>query len=124
MKEKLPVQFKKDNIFKRFINFIIHKIKKKQYTNDDNSQPVIIEPEKNINQSTDTNTLEQYKVDNAGQINSNAIKAANQTKTLEEIIQIIEKEPSMLEKLDIDKLKIIDQYYDNEIKRYNVWVIR
>lgn len=124
MKEKLPVQFKKDNIFKRFINFIIRPFTKKQYTNDDNSQPVIIEPEKNINQSTDTNTLEQYKVDNAGQINSNAIKAANQTKTLEEIIQIIEKEPSMLEKLDIDKLKIIDQYYDNEIKRYNVWVIR
>lgn len=120
MKEKLPVQFKKDNIFKRFINFIIRPFTKKQYTNDDNSQPVIIEPEKNINQSTDTNTLEQYKVDNAGQINSNAIKAANQTKTLEEIIQIIEKEPSMLEKLDIDKLKIIDQYYDNEIKKYNV----
>lgn len=37
-------------------------------------------------------------------------------KKMQEIIKIIEENPAILEKLDEDKLKIIDNYYIEKIK--------
>ena len=43
------------------------------------------------------------------------INKQNKINKLEEIFQIIEKEPRVLEKLDIEKLKIIDKYYKYKV---------
>lgn len=40
---------------------------------------------------------------------------SNQLSIIEEIIQIIEKNPNVLENLDISKLEFIDLYYKRKI---------
>ena len=60
---------------------------------------------------------EKYKVE-INEINSNIIKDLNRKRKMEEIIQIIERKPETLKKLDIPKLEIIDRYYKEKIIEY------
>lgn len=103
---KLPVKLKKQNIFEQFYNYIKKFLKK----------------EKNIGNETikakESNMTEKYKVYNIDKINADLIKEVNKKNKMEEIIQIIEKNPEALEKLDIPKLEIIDNYYKERIIEY------
>lgn len=58
------------------------------------------------------------KIDELCKVDSSVIKKMNQKQKLEEIIKIIEKNPDILEKLDIPKLKIINKYYKDKILEY------
>ena len=58
------------------------------------------------------------KLENLDKVNVNVIKQVNRQNKIEEIIQIIEKEPEMLKKLDIPKLEVIDKYYKDKIIEY------
>ena len=44
------------------------------------------------------------------------LEEANKKDKLEDIISIVEKEPQTLDKLSIEKLKVIDEYYDKKIE--------
>lgn len=61
---------------------------------------------------------ELYKINISDEVISKIIARNNKKKKLAEIIQIIEKNPETLEKLDVIKLEIIDRYYKHEIKKY------
>lgn len=43
------------------------------------------------------------------------VNRQNKINQLEEIFQIIEKDPKLLENLDLERLKIIDKYYKYKI---------
>ena len=58
------------------------------------------------------------KIDELCKVDNSVIKKMNQKQKLEEIIKIIEKNPDILEKLDIPKLKIINKYYKDKILEY------
>lgn len=105
--ENLPVEVKKNNIFSRIITFLKNKFGKKQIINSDK----INEPMP----SKQNSIREAYKVDNIDSINSKIIRENNQKRKMEEIIQLIEKEPSVLNELDVNKLEIIDEYYKRKI---------
>ena len=62
--------------------------------------------------------VENYKVTNLDEVNARIVEEANRNRKLEEIIQIIEKDSNLLEKLDVPKLEIIDKYYKDKIIRY------
>ena len=109
MNNKLPIEIKKDNIFKRFFNYI-----KKIFQKTSNVQNI----EENQIEKKKTKINELYKIENLEKVNANVIKQINRQNKIEEIIQIIEKEPKILEKLDIPKLEIIDKYYKDKIIEY------
>ena len=58
---------------------------------------------------------EIYKVNNLENVNEKIRKETKRQNKIKEIIQIIEKNPETLEKLDISKLEIIDNYYKQKI---------
>lgn len=105
----LPAEVKKDNVFKRLYKFIKSFFSKYEKNNIVEDTAVI---------EKETKIRELYKVANLEEISSNIINEANKKRTLEEIIQIIEKEPEILKKLDIPKLKVIDKYYKDKIIEY------
>lgn len=106
---------KKDNFFKRFIKFF-KKILKNENTEsiENNKKEDNIKNEFSYNKKT---FLEEYKVEKQDTIQNNLSNDFKQKK-LEEIIYIIEKYPYTLDKLDIDKLEIIDNYYIDKIAEY------
>lgn len=59
-------------------------------------------------------TYKDEKIKNASKHVDNSF----QQKKLKEIIEIIEKHPSTLQKLDIEKLEVIDNYYIEKIAEY------
>lgn len=109
MSNNLPIKAEKNNIFKKIILFFKKIFVKEQ---------VVIQPNKKIFAESENKLNEQYKVEDIEFI-SKVAKRENKKIKLEEIIQIIEKEPQTLEKLELEKLQIIDQYYIDKIAEYN-----
>ena len=70
--------------------------------------------------ASDSNFIKKYKVENIENKNIEIIKKIDQKNKMEEIINIIEMNPNVLEKLNIEKLKIIDNYYQEKINEYNI----
>lgn len=104
MNDKLPIEIKEDNIFKKFLGFFKNIFKKQD-------EEIIIRESKDVSKtmlSFNENDLEEFKI--------KSIPKRNPQKVIEEIIQIIEKNPSALESLDIPKLEVIDAYYKHKIK--------
>ena len=112
MNNKLPIEVKKDNIFKRFFNYIKKIFKKKT------SKETIEKSEESTIVKKTTKITELYKLENFDEVNADVIKETNRRNKIEEIIRIIEKEPEILNKLDIPKLEVIDQYYKDKIIEY------
>ena len=112
MSNKLPIKVKKNNIIKKFFNYIKKIFKKKT------SEQHIDRTEQTISEDRKTKISEQYKLENMDEVNADIIKEANRKSKIEEIIRLIEKKPEILKKLDIPKLEIIDKYYKDEIKKY------
>lgn len=56
-----------------------------------------------------------YKINIPDEVNSKIINESKRKRKLLEIIQIIENNPETLEKLDIPKLEVIDNYYKEKI---------
>lgn len=102
----LSMKLKKESILQRLIKSL-KSIFKKNFKNEIET----IQEETTI---PGIKITERYKVDN---LNLSNTKMDND-KTMKEIIDIIEKSPEMLEKLDINKLNIIDQYYIEKIAKY------
>ncbi len=109
MNNNLPTEVKNNNIFKKIFNYI-KTIFKKKTSNEtiENSQESVIPKKK-------TKITELYKVENLDKLNADVIREANRKNKIEEIIQIIEKDPETLKRLDIPKLEVIDQYYKDKI---------
>ena len=114
MNNNLPAEIKKENIFKRLFNFV-----KKIFKKDTNIQ--IIEQNNNVESvyaedKKSTNKItELYKVSGLDEVNEEYRKREDNRKRIEEIIQIIEKEPKTIKKLDIPQLEVIDNYYKEKI---------
>lgn len=107
----LPIEIKKENIFKKFFKFVKNIFKKEpKVQNETVEEEYIIPKERKV--------TELYKVDNLDEITSSVIEENNKKIKMQEIIDIIEKNPSTLEKLDIAKLEIIDNYYKEKIDEY------
>lgn len=102
MNNKLPIEVKKDNLFTRLVRFLKSVFKKKDKTD-------IIRENEELDNST------AFKEKNLEELKFETIVKRNPQKVIEEIIQIIEKNPDTLEKLDITKLEIIDMYYKRKI---------
>lgn len=105
----LPIEMKKDNIFKKFIKFIKNIFKKEQTIEKGtiNEAKYVVPKTKKLN--------DLYKVNNLDNSKANISNKNNNDKKMHEIISIIENNPSVLEKLDISRLKIIDNYYVEKI---------
>lgn len=106
MDTNLPAIAKKDTVFKKMVNFIkrVFKVRKRSKI------------EKISRKECANKINELYKV--ALSNNDKIIKETNRKERLFDIIKIIEKQPEMLEDLDISKLEVIDNYYKNEISEY------
>lgn len=104
----LPIKVKEDNIFRKILKLFFNIYKTKQ-NNEINS----------IEERKDTKKLsEKYKINDLNEINADIIKKANERMKMEEIINIIEEKPELLENLSISKLEIIDRYYKEKIVEY------
>ena len=101
----LLIKYKSKNIFQKFISPLKNAFKKA-------SKPEIKVEIKN--QLLRPIIAEKYKVEG---IVSTDIKSV-ESKTMQEIIDIIENNPEALEKLSIKKLELIDQYYIDKINQY------
>ena len=103
MSNQLPIKWK-SNIFTRFINFFRkNKIK-----------------EKNVKATEVGSTINENKnitPNNNLTLNFTYEKSESQKKheALQDIIKMIENNPNTLYKLDIQKLNIINNYYDEKI---------
>ena len=60
----------------------------------------------------------KYKIEGLEEASKDIIKKAHNDRTLADIIRIVEQHPEVLKKLDLNKLKIIDQYYKDEIEKF------
>jgi len=116
MSKDLPVELKKDNIFKRIFNNIKRLLFNKKNNN------VMVESTPIIDEKI--NFTDFYKVENLEHVNASIIRDINNKNKIEEIIQIIEKNPDTLDKLDIPKLEIIDNYYKNKVLEYKNKIAR
>ncbi len=56
-----------------------------------------------------------YKVEGLDEKNREIVDKEKNRKKMEEIIEIIEKKPELLENLNVPKLEIIDNYYKEKI---------
>lgn len=104
----LPIEFKKENIFKR-----IKRIIKSIFIKKPKIETEIL---LNNNHKGRPNKVisELYKVNDV--MDTDVV--VNKKQKMQEIIDIIEKDPSVLKKLDIKKLQIIDNYYIEQIEIY------
>lgn len=59
----------------------------------------------------DINVTKEYSIKNDNQY----VQKRNSKTIMEEIIKLVEENPDMLEKLDVEKLEIIDKYYKQKI---------
>ena len=105
----LPMKIEEDGFFQRIIKWIKSFFRRDKVVSENSK----IEPKEQKR-----TIMMSYKVKNLENVNSEIIRRNNQRRTLEEIIQIIEKHPSSLWNLDIRKLKLIDNYYKEEIQKY------
>lgn len=103
----LPVNVKKENIFRKCINFI-KKIFNRERVYSDNEA---VNVNYSVQREKEIDNL--YKVNNIEKVYIEKEKACK----MKEIIRIIEDNPSVLEKLDINRLKIIDNYYVEKIEK-------
>lgn len=111
MNNNLPAEMKNENIFKRLFNFVKNIFKKDtNIQNIEQNNTVYDEDKKSTNKIT-----ELYKVSGMDEVNEEYRKKEDKRKKIEEIIQIIEKEPKTIKKLDISQLEVIDNYYKEKI---------
>ena len=101
----LLIKYKSKNIFQKFISFLKNVFKKVPKTE------IKVEIE---NQPLQPTIAEKCKAE--GIVSKN--NKSGERKTMQEIIDIIEKNPGALEKLSIKKLELIDQYYVDKINQY------
>lgn len=106
----LPVEVKRESFFKRIFNFL-----KRTFGREEKCNSTYIVNTDSSDKTNAENLKGQYKVENLELKNEEVIKRENQRRKLQEIIQIIENNPDSLEKLDISKLEIIDNYYAEKI---------
>lgn len=59
-----------------------------------------------------------FRINGLEEKNAQLIKKNSNKIMMNEIIAIIEKNPYMLEKLDISRLEIINEYYKRKIREY------
>lgn len=107
MENNLPAVIRKNTILKKMVNFMKNIFKKRKKAK---KIPKEVECESKIN--------ELYKVADLEENNKKVVKEEIKKEKLFEIIQIIEKNPETLKKMDIHKLEVIDRYYKNEIEEY------
>lgn len=108
MNNNLPIQVNKNGVLGRITTFIRRFLYKTKYKSTEN----IIQDTKQIENNKFT---KNYKIDNFNEVNENMLKENNRKKTITEIIFLIENNPEILEKLDVPKLKVIDNYYTEKI---------
>lgn len=102
MNNKLPIEVKKDNFLTRFFKFLTSIFKKKDEVCS-------------IQENNEVDNGITFEGNNLKEIKSESMSKRNPQKVIEEIVQIIEKRPDILEKLDIEKLEVIDMYYKRKI---------
>lgn len=103
MNNQLPIQ-RESNIFIRFINFFRKKkINKKNAT--------VTGENSTINESKDVTLSSNLNLNFTHEKND----IQKKQEALHDIIKIVEKNPDILYKLDIQKLNIINNYYDEKI---------
>ena len=107
---KLPMELEKNNIFKRCIKYIKDFFNRKSKNKIQNISKI----DYDVPKKRKINDL--YKIDNIDSIN-NINSLNNKEKKMNEIIDVIEKNPDVLEKLSINRLKIIDNYYIEQIEK-------
>ncbi len=110
MNSNLPIEQKriKKTFFKKVVNFVKN-IFKKDKTKAERKMRDRIE----INAAR----LREAYQSNAPTFNTTK-DVVDKKKKISEIIKLVEKDPEALKNLDIDKLKIIDKYYKEEIAEY------
>lgn len=107
MNDMLPIAVKKDNIFRKISNLI-----KQIFYQGRNKKS------KTKGTMPKKRNRDFYKVEGSKEKNDELIKEIKQNKTLQDIIKIIERNPEAMKKLDTPKLEIIDNYYQEQIKKY------
>lgn len=110
MNSNLPVVQKevKKPFFKKVINFV-----KNIFKRDKTART-----EKRMRDRIEVNAA---RLRNAYKLNPsefNPIKDIDKRKKISDIIRLVEKDPEALQNLDIEKLKLIDKYYKEEIAEY------
>ena len=110
MNSNLPVVQKriKKPFLKKVINFVKNIFKKDKTARTEKKMRDRIE----INAAR---LREAYKVNSS---EFNPTKDIEKRKKISDIIKLVEKDPEALQNLDIEKLKIIDKYYKEEIAEY------
>ena len=112
MENNLPVKSK--NVFwHRIVNRIRGFFRKEKPKID-----VPVEEIKETEVPGNTSFIEKYQVEEAKKLTENVIKENIRRNNIEDIIKIIEERPELLDELDIDKLRIIDNYYTEKIEEY------
>lgn len=105
MNNKLPIEVKEDNIFKKIFSYIKNIFNKKDEHHE------IKESIKNKDDNEEFYKLKEKLMKN----NNQYVQKRSSKKIMDEIIELVEENPDMLEKLDIEKLEIIDRYYEQRI---------
>lgn len=104
---KLPIETKEEKGFKKWLNFF-----KKIFTNKRYSE-IEVEENKEKSNVKSRNIRELYRVDIKDE-KVNELKFIEddlKNKKMEDIINMIEKDPQMISALDLSMLKNIDKYY-------------
>lgn len=101
------IPIKKENIFTKIKNFL-HKLfgKKENQTEMDYV---------NIVENTNENKLNQNVFNDSLKIEDNS-KAVYQDMERENFIKKIEEDDTILDKLSLDRLKILEKYYEKRVK--------
>lgn len=109
MDNRFLIKAEKNSIFSKIANFINKIFGGKKYIRNKEEQ----KETDFVNSKIQRDGL--YRVNIPDEINSNTINESKKKRNLFEIIQIIEKNPETLEKLDVSKLEVIDNYYKEKI---------
>ena len=86
---------------------------------------IFVKKDTNVNFKNTENNVENFN-NNFSEIlkEETVLEAANKKDKIGEIISIVEKEPKILDNLNIEKLKVIDNYYDKKIEEVNTKINR
>lgn len=105
MDKNLPIKAKNESFFKKIINYI------KLFLGNNEKENI---EEKATVEATSIDEL--YKVENVDE--QKTVKEINKKNKIEEIIQIVEKNPEILDTLNVLRLETIDNYYKEKIAEY------
>lgn len=109
MNNNLPIEQKriKKPFFKKVINFVKNIFKKDK-----------TKAERKMRDRIETNAARLREAYKKNEPAFNTTHDIDKKRKISEIIKLVEKDPEALKNLDIDKLKIIDKYYKEEIAEY------